>query len=150
MSALACGGSARAVEAVLPDLPSCMRAPAPDDAGVVATPGGFMLVHPRNADLPDDYTGCKTLWVMDVDPVPWRWATLWFRDGRLQRVVSTLKDAPAPRICDMPGVVLPAGYAPAPACEGLDDHPWVSLRLPSWPRVCANDTPPAVCDKEPE
>lgn len=148
--ALACMQAAHAAQPGLPEVPSCTLATAPDDAGLVATPGGFMLVHPRNADLPDDYTGCKTLWVMDVDPAPWRWATLWFRDGRLQRVVSTLKGAPAPRVCDMPGVTLATGYAPAPACEGLDDHPWVSLRLPSWPRACAGDAPPAVCEKEPE
>lgn len=150
LSALACVGDACAAEPFLPDLPSCARGAAPDGAGMVATPGGFMLVYPRNADLPDDYTGCKTLWVMDVDPAPWRWATLWFRDGRLQRVVSMSKGTPAPRVCDMPGATLPTGYAPAPACEGLDDHPWVSLRLPSWPRACAGDAPPAVCEKEPE
>jgi len=150
MIALACAHGAWAADPVLPDLPSCTRAAAPDDAGVVATPGGFMLVHPRNADLPDDYTGCKTLWMMDVDPVPWRWATLWFLDGRLQRVVTTLKDAPAPRVCDMPGITLPAGYASAPACDGVDDHPWIALRLPSWPRACATDTAPAVCGRAPE
>ena len=109
-----------------------------------------MLVHPRNADLPDDYTGCKTLWVMDLDPEPWHWATLWFRDGRLQRVVSTSRDASAPHACDMPGMALPEGIAPAPVCEGLDDHPWVGLRLPSWPRACAGDMPPAVCEGQPE
>ena len=150
MIALACADGARATQPGLPDLPSCAHASVPENAGVVATPGGFMLVHPRNADLPDDYTGCKTLWVMDVDPEPWHWATLWFRDGRLQRVVSTSRDASAPHACDMPGMALPEGFAPAPACEGLDDHPWVGLRLPSWPRACAGDVPPAVCEGEPE
>ena len=150
MSALACAGDAWAVEPSLPDLPSCARVAAPDDAGVVATPGGFMLVHPRSADLPDDYTGCKTLWVMDVDPAPWRWATLWFRGGRLQRVVSHSRDAAAPRVCDMPGATPPAGHASAPACEGLDDHPWIALRLPSWPRACAAENPPAICEGAPE
>ena len=81
MIALACAAGARPTQPGLPDLPSCAHASVPENAGVVATPGGFMLVHPRNADLPDDCTGCKTLWVMDVDPEPWHWATLWFRDG---------------------------------------------------------------------
>ena len=115
MIALACADGARATQPGLPDLPSCAHASVPENAGVVATPGGFMLVHPRNADLPDDYTGCKTLWVMDLDPEPWHWATLWFRDGRLQRVVSTSRDASAPHACDMPGMALPEGFAPAPA-----------------------------------
>lgn len=150
MIALACAGGAGATPPGLPDVPSCAHASVPEDAGLVATPGGFMLVHPRNADLPDDYTGCKTLWVMDVDPEPWHWATLWFRDGRLQRVVSTSRDTPAPRACDMPDMALPEGFAPAPVCEGLEGHPWVALRLPSWPRACAGDAPPAVCGGEPE
>ena len=149
MAAMACMAGAHAAEPSLPDVPSCSSTTAPDDAGLVATPGGFMLVHPRNADLADDYTGCKTLWVMDVDPAPWRWATLWFRDGRLQRVVSGSRDA-APRVCDMPGAMLPAGYAAAPVCEGLDEHPWIALRLPSWPRACAAENPPAACEGAPE
>jgi hypothetical protein len=150
MAAMACMAGAHAAEPGLPDAASCTGATAPGDAGLVATPGGFMLVHPRNADLPDDYTGCKTLWVMDVDPAPWRWATLWFRGGRLQRVVSHSRDAAAPRVCDMPGATPPAGHASAPACEGLDDHPWIALRLPSWPRACAAENPPAICEGAPE
>ena len=148
--ALASMQAAHAAQPGLPEAASCTHATAPDDAGLVATPGGFMLVHPRNAELPDDYTGCKTLWVMDVDPTPWRWARLWFRNGRLQRVVSATRDASAPRVCDMPGAAPPVGHAPAPACEGLDDHPWIALRLPSWPRACAAESPPVACEGAPE
>lgn len=74
LAATVCAGGARAGESVLPDALSCTRTMAPEEAGVVATPGGFMLVHPRNADLSDDYVVCKTLW---------------FREGLLQRMAST-------------------------------------------------------------
>lgn len=150
-SLLVPGADAPAAGTALPDLPSCALPRPPASAGVVATPGGFMLVHPRNADLPDDYSGCKTLWVMDVDPEPWRWATLWFREGRLQRVASWRRgSSQAVHVCDMPGAAVPVGMAPAPACEGVADHPWMALHLPSRPRACASDAPPAACEGEPE
>lgn len=144
--------AAQAARAAAPESSACALQAPPEDAGAVATPGGFLLVYPRNAHLPDDYTGCKTLWVMDVDPQPWRWATLWFVDGRLQRVASWRRDSRGePDLtCTMPGVAPAPGMAAAPVCEGLEDHPWAALRLPSWPRACIGDAPPPACEGEPE
>lgn len=47
--------------AQIPAGPTCTVDRPPPDAGLYATPGGFLMVHPRNAALSDGYTGCKTL-----------------------------------------------------------------------------------------
>ena len=52
--------------AQIPDAPNCSVDQPPSDSGAFGTPGGFLLVYPRNAGLSDRYTGCKTLWVVDA------------------------------------------------------------------------------------
>ena len=71
--------------ACLPWLPAA-AAGIPADAGTYVTPGGFLLVWPRNAGFARDYSGCRTLWVMqsaDDTPLLMR---LYFRSGRLEAV----------------------------------------------------------------
>lgn len=118
---------------------------APADAGAVATPGGFMLVHPRNDRIADDFSGCKTLWVYDDPDVPRRWATLRFVRGQLARAVIWRRDAQdtADRVCDRPA------SAQAPECDGVGDNELVSLRLPSWPRVCMTEPDRGECKQDP-
>lgn len=126
-----------------PGDPSCHVNTPPADAGAVVTPGGFMLVHPRNDRLAADYDGCKTLWIFDEAPdKPRRWATLLFAQGQLQRAVIWRRDASdiADRVCDRSG---------ADPCTGIDDNELVALRLPSWPRVCMNDPGRKECREDP-
>lgn len=125
---------AGAVESTAPGFPadpSCQRMEPPADAGAVATPGGFMLVHPRNDRIGDDYSGCKTLWIYDDPDAPRRWATLLFERGRLTRAVVWQRDAPdrADRVCDL-------ARPNAEPCGGVEGNELVALRLASWPRVC--------------
>ncbi len=40
---------------------NCAVESPPAAVGLVATPGGFVMVFPRNDALPKPYTGCKTL-----------------------------------------------------------------------------------------
>lgn len=137
--------------ALFPSDPSCAVLHAPPEAGAVVTPGGFLLVHPRNARLPAHYSGCKTLWIMDTDPAPRRWSTLWFREGRLQRAVLWQREAPqvVDRVCDMPGGTPPGATAAEP-CTGVEGNALMALFLPSWPRACTVDTTLAACAGEPE
>lgn len=124
---------------------SCAATTAPADAGAVVTPGGFMLVHPRNDRIADDYTGCKTLWIYDDPDVPRRWATLRFVRGQLTRAVIWRREVEdiADRVCDRPA------SAQAPGCGGIDDNEFVSLRLPSWPRVCMTAPDREECRQDP-
>jgi hypothetical protein len=148
---LSAQSAARTQRALLPADPSCALLDAPADAGAVVTPGGFLLVHPRNAQLPARYSGCKTLWIMDTEPAARRWSTLWFREGRLQRAVLWQRDAPqdVDRVCDMPGGTPPGATAAEP-CTGVEGNELMGLLLPSWPRACTVDTTLAACAGAPE
>ncbi|MCL1635618.1 hypothetical protein M2650_13400 [Luteimonas sp. SX5] len=128
-----------------PAEPSCTVITAPADAVAVVTPGGFMLVHPRNDRIADDYSGCKTLWIYDDPDVPRRWATLRFAHGELVRAVIWRRDAQevADRVCDRPA------SAQAPECSGVEGNELTALRLPSWPRVCATDPDRKECAQDP-
>lgn len=123
---------------------SCRLMDAPADAGAVATPGGFMLVHPRNDRIGDDYSGCKTLWIYDDPDVPRRWATLLFERGRLIRAVVWHREAPdrADRVCDRSG-------PDSKPCSGVEGNELVALRLASWPRVCMSDPGRKECEGDP-
>lgn len=125
--------------------PSCAAATPPADAGAVATPGGFMLVHPRNDRIADDYSGCKTLWIYDDPEVPRRWATLRFVRGQLARAVIWRRDAEgiADRVCDRPA------SAQAPECSGAEGNELTALHLPSWPRVCMTQPDRKECAQDP-
>lgn len=124
--------------------PSCQRTEPPADAGAVATPGGFMLVHPRNNRIHDDYSGCKTLWIYDDPDVPRRWATLLFERGLLIRAIVWDRDAPdrADRVCDRRS-------SGSEACGGVEGNELVALRLASWPRVCMSDPARKECQGDP-
>ena len=133
-------------QAAAPDVASCRRMQPPADAGVAVTPGGFVLVHPRNADLPADYTGCRTLWVMQSEQ---HWPLLMrvhFRQGRAVAVDAYdgrgEAAAAAPRHCSIP--------SDQRGCTGVEQHPFVARQLPTWPRVCAQDAQQAVCQGDPQ
>lgn len=139
--------AAIAAENTAPDFPadpSCQRMEPPGDAGAVATPGGFMLVHPRNDRIRDDYSGCKTLWIYDDPDMPRRWATLLFQRGRLIRAVIWHRDAPdrADRVCDR-------SRPDSEPCSGMEGNELVALRLASWPRVCMSDPDRKECQGDP-
>ena len=137
------------------DAAHCALGAPPADAGLAATPGGFVIVYPRNAALGAKYTGCKSMWV-DANPGDWqRLATLYFEDGQLRRVVA--HDARAGGAirgaCGFPlGNSLtpgaPSGVAD-PACAGVRDEPFYGLHLPTWPRACATQPDRAACRTDP-
>jgi len=125
--------------------PNCSIKEPPQSAGAYATPGGFLLVHPRNAELRDDYTGCKSLWVVDAPDRFNRLMTLYFERGKLRVVVAYdgRGESDAPRAT----CTLPAG---GPACEGVEGNELAALRLATWPRSCMSDPDAAVCAKDPD
>jgi hypothetical protein len=146
---------ARAAEAVLlflfalpaalaqiPAAPNCTVNQPPPDAGLYATPGGFLMVHPRNAGLSDGYTGCKTLWVVDTPDRFIRMVTLYFEQGRLRVAQSYNKDGSSRGTCTLPGQ--------SAGCEGVDSNPLTALRMPTWPRMCMDRPNDPQCAKEPD
>jgi len=128
--------------AQIPAAPNCAVDQPPPDAGIFATPGGFLLVHPRNAQLSDSYTGCKVLWVADAPGRFIRLTTLYFEGGRLRIAHSYNKDGSTRGTCTLPG--------PSRECEGVESNPLAALRLPTWPRVCITPTDAPQCKREPE
>ena len=137
------------------DAPNCAFEAPPADAGIAVTPGGFVIVHPRNAALSAKYTGCKSMWV-DSNPGDWqRFATLYFENGQLRRVVAQdARQRGAIRgACGFPlGNSLMPG-APRdvadPACAGVRDEPFYGLHLPTWPRACATQPDRPACRADP-
>jgi len=137
------------------DAPNCALEIPPADAGIAVTPGGFVIVHPRNAALPTKYTGCKSMWV-DSNPGDWqRFATLYFENGQLRRVVA--QDA-RQRGAIRGACAFPLGNSLMPgaprdvadrSCAGLRDEPFYGLHLPTWPRACATQPDRAVCHADP-
>ena len=113
-----------------------------------------MIVHPRNAAIGAKFTGCRSIWV-DSNPGDFqRFATLYFENGQLRRLVA--QDARSGAIrgaCALPlGDSLMPG-APRdsadPACAGVRDEPFYGLHLPTWPRACATQPDRAVCRADP-
>jgi len=152
-----CAVEARAIEVfdfVPRDAAHCALAAPPADAGIAVTPGGFVIVHPRNAALGAKYTGCKTMWA-DANPGTWkRFATLYFEEGQLRRVVAQdPRDGSIRGACGLPlGHSLPphgASDVEDTACEGVRDEPFYGLRLPTWPRACATQPDRPVCRADP-
>ena len=133
-----------AAESIPPAAPACSVDAPPPDAGAYVTPGGFLLVYPRNAALTSDYTGCKTLWVMKGPESLPRLMRLYFRVGRLA----------AAEVFDGRGGRMPTTtcFAPfdAPGCQGIAASPLAALRLVSWPRLCVDNADAPVCSEEPE
>jgi len=131
--------------AQIPDAPNCAVDQPPPDAGAFVTPGGFLLVHPRNAYLADDYTGCKVVWVVDAPDRFNRLMILYFERGKL-RVAHGYDGRGANQlraICTLPG-------AAQPGCDGIESHPLSALKLPTWPRSCMTRPDTPQCKKEPD
>lgn len=146
---------ARGDSLVPADAPNCRVSAPPASAGIFATPGGFVIVFPRNDALTDRYTGCKLLWIADTDRTP-RLATLYFERGQLTRAV-------AHDVRDAGGAVeaacaFPEGRSLLPnagrrlgdaACRGFSGESLYALRVPTWPRSCMTKPDDAVCSADP-
>jgi len=123
---------------------SCALAAPPAEAGAYVTPGGFLLIHPRNAALADDYSGCKQVWIMRAPGDTPLLMRLRFERGR--RVMAEAFDGRG-------GTAARARCAASdasPACAGLADNPMAQLHVPTWPRVCAEDADRPECAQAPE
>jgi len=128
----------------IPDAPNCAVDQPPPEAGAYATPGGFLLVHPRNVHLADDYTGCKVIWVVDAPDRFNRLMTLYFERGKLRtalgydgRGANELRAT-----CKLPDA--------APECRGVESHPLSALKLPTWPRSCMTRADAPECKQKPD
>ena len=78
-----CAVLAQTAQDVIPmQATHCAINTPPPAAGLAATPGGFVMVFPRNDALPKDYTGCKLMWIVNGEQRP-RFATLYFDNGKL-------------------------------------------------------------------
>jgi hypothetical protein len=143
--AILASGLVQAAEPAIPaGSPNCGLQSAPAEAGAYGTPGGFLLAYPRNRALPRDYTGCKTLWVVQSPTDMPLLMRLYFRNGVLALAQGyDGRGGTSPRgICSNPD--------PRPECEGIDDNPLMALHTPTWPRVCMEQPDQAVCAKDPE
>lgn len=135
--------------------PNCAIESPPAAAGIAATPGGFVMVYPRNDALLKHYTGCKTMWLVDGERFP-RMATLYFKGGALTTAaVHNIRDASGrlDAACAFPEgkSLLPnAGRQIKDAgCSGSSGEPFYRLHLPTWPRSCLTDVSAAVCQQDP-
>lgn len=114
----------------------CQVERPPADAGALATPGGFLLVHPRNAGVTPDYTGCRTLWVMQAPDDTPLFLRVYFVQGKASRIsVWDGRGGQQAEHCTMPD------------CKGIDDNELIALDLPTWPRSCAERPDPKLCRK---
>lgn len=134
----------------------CALRDAPADAGVAATPGGFVLIFPRNQALASNYTGCKVLWLVDGDQIR-RLATLYFKDGTLRTAAahdSKRDDFRITNACRFPEgravIATPDQKSPDAGCNGILAEPMYSLRTPTWPRTCLSRPDDAVCSQDPQ
>ena len=147
---------AQSLADVLPvSAPHCSLKTPPADAGIAGTPGGFVMVFPRNAALSDTFTGCKILWIVDTDELR-RFATLYFVDGRLKTAVAhDSRDSAAALegACAFPEgkSLLPATgrQIDDSACKGFAEDSFYALRLATWPRSCLTNEKAAACKQDP-
>lgn len=155
------GGVAPLAAQAVPDslvpsgAPNCRVTTPPAAAGIAGTPGGFVLVFPRNEAITDTYTGCKVLWIADTDRTP-RLATLYFERGQLARAVA--HDVRDPSGAVEGACALPEGKSLLPnagrrygdaACRGFAGETLYALRLPTWPRSCMTKPDAPVCVADP-
>jgi hypothetical protein len=124
--------------------PNCALVEPPEAAGAYATPGGFLLVYPRNAQLPNDYTGCKSIWLVDTFERTPLLMTGYFEQGRLRiaRVFEGRGES-KPRVT----CVLSTG---GETCKDVESNPLANLYLPTWPKACMTQPDLPVCIKEPD
>lgn len=134
---------------------NCSVDAPPADAGIAATPGGFVMVHPRNDAISDRYTGCKVLWVVDGERTP-RLATLYFEAGTLSRAIAHDVRDPKGAIdaaCDVKtgrSLLPSAGRRATDAtCRSVPPDEFYALRLATWPRRCVTEPDVAVCKADP-
>lgn len=134
---------------------NCRVTAPPSTAGLAVTPGGFVLVFPRNEAIAEHYTGCKMLWIVDTDRTP-RLATLYFERGELSRAVA--HDVRDPSGAATGACAFPAGRSLLPgtgarfsdsACKGITEESMYALRLATWPRSCMKTPDAAVCKEDP-
>ena len=133
-----------AARAQIPAAPNCAVNQPPSDSGAFVTPGGFLLVHPRNAQLSDSYTGCKVLWVVDAPDRFHLLMVLYFERGKLRAAqgYDGRGENQLRATCTVPGT--------APGCDGIESHPLSALKLPTWPRLCITRPDAPQCKKEPD
>lgn len=134
----------------------CAVSAPPAQAGIAVTPGGFVMVFPRNDALTDRFTGCKLMWVVDVEKMP-RMATLYFENGKLAVAVAhdvRDRDGKIVGACALPAAksLMPkAGRQMTDAaCTGFTGDSFYALRLPTWPRSCLKESNAAVCTADPK
>ena len=159
LSLLATAATTAAAQTVAKLVPAgathCALAAPPAQAGVAVTPGGFVMVFPRNDALSDNFTGCKLLWVVDSDKRK-RFATLYFTNGKLAIAIAhDVRDSVGSVVgaCAFPGgtSLLPKGgqQVSDAGCRGFADDGFYALRLPTWPQSCLKETKAAVCLADP-
>lgn len=126
------------------DAPNCSVPTPPESAGAYVTPGGFLLVHPRNAQFGRAYTGCRTIWVVQD---PQRTPLLmrqYFENGELRTVEAWNGRGGASPVARC------AARDDEPRCAGLADNPLMSHDLPTWPRFCIEQAERPECSADPE
>ncbi|MCQ8102704.1 hypothetical protein NP590_01195 [Methylomonas sp. SURF-2] len=136
---LAHGQSARA-DAIPAAARNCAIAAPPADSGAYVTPGGFLIVHPRNAALSADYTGCKSIWLADETAGTPLLLRLYFEQGKLLALRN--HRAAAPNECVRP--------FDSPACRDADANPLTTLYLATWPLACMEGSRRTDCSGDPD
>jgi hypothetical protein len=137
------------------DAPNCATATPPATAGAAVTPGGVMIVYPRNSGITADYTGCKHLWVMQSDTAVGRFVTTYFKQGKLAVAVAHDNRSAAGTIvgvCTFPGgksVFPKTGAAADRACAGVPAEYYGALRMPTFPRECIANPKAKGCTDKP-
>ncbi|MFN8571252.1 MAG: hypothetical protein U0132_04290 [Gemmatimonadaceae bacterium] len=141
-----------AVDSLIPrNATNCSISSPPTSAGVVVSPGGFVIVFPRNDALTEAYTGCKHLWIADTGRTP-RLATLYFEQGQLRRALA--HDVRDPAGAVEGACSFPEGRSLLPtvgrrfddaACGGVVEEPLYGLRVPTFPRSCMTTPDAPVC-----
>ncbi|MBM3393841.1 MAG: hypothetical protein FJY37_04235 [Betaproteobacteria bacterium] len=150
-----CGQAADLASLIPLQDPHCAVRNPPSAAGLAVTPGGFVMVFPRNGALTGRYTGCKIMWVVDGER-SLRFATLHFKSGELHVAVAHNVRDPTAGIRG--ACLFPQGKSLLPdagdklkdaACKGFTEDAFYGLRLPTWPRRCLTDPQARVCQEDP-
>lgn len=129
----------------------------PADAGLIPIGGGFLVVYPRNAQLRDDHTGCKLLWIAETGNRFLKIATLYYKEGKLTLAATHAFRDSSEKLDGL--CSFPAGKSLMPdkgrqikdaGCGGFSADAIYALRTPSYPRKCAEDTKAKECDADPQ
>jgi len=130
------------VRRVRQDRRDLVAAEIPDLEGQKLDLCTVVFVEPRNAYLPRDYTGCRSIWVMDSpDHMP-LYVRLYFEEGRLRLAHTFGRDGAPDATCDL--------RSPGSSCAGIEDSELAALHLPTWPRVCAEHADLPACQRKPD